>query len=58
VTYTIIVVAAEEDGDEDDVVTSLENAIADQVKACKIIHDGKIHIIRGEQVYDVLGNRL
>ena len=58
VTYTIIVVAAEEDGDEDDVVTSLENAIADQVKACKIIHDGKIYIIRGEQVYDMLGNRL
>jgi hypothetical protein len=58
VTYTIIVVAAEEDGSEDDVVTSMENAIADQVKACKIIHDGKIYIIRGEQVYDMLGNRL
>ena len=59
VTYTITVVAAEDDEEEgNDVVTSLEDAIADQVKASKIIRDGKMYIIRGEQVYDMLGTRL
>ena len=59
VTYTITVVAAEDDEEEgNDVVTSLEDAIADQVKASKIIRDGKIYIIRGNQVYDMLGTRL
>lgn len=59
VTYTITVVAAEDDEEEgDDVVTSLEDAIADQVKASKIIRDGKMYIIRGNQVYDMLGTRL
>ena len=59
VTYTIKVVAAEDDEEEgNDVVTSLEDAIADQVKASKIIRDGKIYIIRGNQVYDMLGTRL
>lgn len=59
VTYTIKVVAAEDDEEEgDDVVTSLEDAIADQVKASKIIRDGKMYIIRGNQVYDMLGTRL
>ena len=59
VTYTITVVAAEDDEDEgDDVVTSLEDAIADQVKVSMIIRDGKMYIIRGNQVYDMLGTRL
>lgn len=59
VTYTIKVVAAEDDEEDgDDVVTSLEDAIADQVKASKIIRDGKMYIIRGNQVYDMLGTRL
>lgn len=59
VTYTIKVVAAEDDEEEgNDVVTSLEDAIADQVKASKIIRDGKMYIIRGNQVYDMLGTRL
>ena len=59
VTCTITVVAAEDDEEEgDDVVTSLEDAIADQVKASKIIRDGKMYIIRGNQVYDMLGTRL
>lgn len=59
VTYTITVVAAEDDEEEgDDVVTSLEDAIADQVKTSKIIRDGKMYIIRGNQVYDMLGTRL
>lgn len=59
VTYTITVVAAEDDEEEgDDVVTSVEDAIADQVKTSKIIRDGKIYIIRGNQVYDMLGTRL
>ena len=59
VTYTIKVVAAEDDEEEgDDVVTSLEDAIADQVKVRKIIRDGKMYIIRGNQVYDMLGTRL
>ena len=29
-----------------------------QVKVCKIIRDGKMYIIRGNQVYDMLGTRL
>ena len=59
VTYTITVVAAEDDEEDgNDVVTSLEDAIADQVKASKIIRDGKMYIIRGNQVYDMLGTRL
>ena len=59
VTCTITVVPAEDDEEEgDDVVTSLEDAIADQVKASKIIRDGKMYIIRGNQVYDMLGTRL
>ena len=59
VTCTITVVPAVDDEEEgDDVVTSLEEAIADQVKASKIIRDGKMYIIRGNQVYDMLGTRL
>ena len=59
VTYTIKVVDAEDDEEEGgDVVTNLEDAIADQVKASKIIRDGKMYIIRGNQVYDMLGTRL
>ena len=59
VTCTITVVPAEDDEEEgDDVVTSVEDAIADQVKASKIIRDGKMYIIRGNQVYDMLGTRL
>lgn len=59
VTYTITVVAAEDDEEEgNDVVTSLDDVVADQVKASKIIRDGKMYIIRGNQVYDMLGTRL
>ena len=59
VTCTITVVPAEGDEEEgDDVVTSLDDVVADQVKASKIIRDGKMYIIRGNQVYDMLGTRL
>ena len=59
VTCTITVVPAEDDEEEgDDVVTSLEDMFAEQVKVRKIIRDGKIYIIRGNQVYDMLGTRL
>ena len=59
VTCTITVVPAEDDEEEgDDVVTSLDDVVADQVKASKIIRDGKIYIIRDNQVYDMLGTRL
>lgn len=56
--YTITVVAAEDDDDDDDVTTGLEDMLDNQVKVCKIVRDGKIYIIRGEQVYDMLGSRL
>ena len=59
VTCTITVVPAEDDEEDgDDVTSDLEDAIADQVKASKIIRDGKMYIIRGNQVYDMLGTRL
>ena len=57
VAYTITVVAADDDED-DDVPTGFENVFGEQVKVSKIVRDGKIHIIRGEQMYDMLGNRL
>lgn len=57
VAYTITVVAADDDED-DDVPTGFENVFGEQVKVSKIVRDGKIYIIRGEQVYDMLGNRL
>ncbi len=59
VTCTITVVPAE-DGEEDgdDVTSDLEDMFAEQVKVRKIIRDGKIYIIRGNQVYDMLGTRL
>ena len=56
VTCTITVVPAEDDGD--DVTSDLEDMFAEQVKVRKIIRDGKIYIIRGNQVYDMLGTRL
>ena len=56
--YTITVVAAEDDDDDDDVTTGLEDMLDNQVKVCKIIRYGKIYIIRGNQVYDMLGTRL
>ena len=59
VTCTITVVPAEDDGEDgDDVTSDLEDMFAEQVKAIKIIRDGKIYIIRGNQVYDMLGTRL
>ena len=59
VTCTITVVPAE-DGEEDgdDVTSDLEDMFAEQVKVRKIIRDGKMYIIRGNQVYDMLGTRL
>ena len=56
--YTITVVAAEDDDDDDDVTTGLEDMLDNQVKVSKIIRDGKIYIIRGNQVDDMLGTRL
>ena len=59
VTCTITVVAAEDDEEDgDDVTSDLEDMFAEQVKVRKIIRDGKIYIIRGNQVYDMLGTRL
>lgn len=58
VTCTITVVAAEDDDDDDDVTTGLEDMLDNQVKVSKIIRDGKMYIIRGNQVYDMLGTRL
>lgn len=59
VTCTITVVPAE-DGEEDgdDVTSDLEDMLDNQVKVSKIIRDGKMYIIRGNQVYDMLGTRL
>ena len=56
VTCTLTVVPAEDDGD--DVTSDLEDMFAEQVKVRKIIRDGKMYIIRGNQVYDMLGTRL
>ena len=56
VTCTITVVPAEDDGD--DVTSDLEDMFVEQVKVRKIIRDGKMYIIRGNQVYDMLGTRL
>ena len=59
VTCTITVVPAEDDEEDgDDVTSDLEDMFAEQVKVRKIIRDGKIYIIRGNQVYDMLGTRL
>jgi hypothetical protein len=55
--YTITVVAAEDDDADDDVTTGLED-VQEQVKVSKIVRDGKMYIIRGNQVYDMLGTRL
>ncbi len=62
--YTITVVAAQDDDEEeddeegDDVTTDLEDMLDSQVKVSKIIRDGKMYIIRDNQVYDILGTRL
>lgn len=59
VTCTITVVPAEDDEEDgDDVTSDLEDMFAEQVKVRKIIRDGKIYIIRGNQVYNMLGTRL
>ena len=59
VTCTITVVPAEDDEEDgDDVTSDLEDMFAEQVKVRKIIRDGKMYIIRGNQVYDMLGTRL
>lgn len=59
VTCTITVVPAEDDEEDgDDVTSDLEDMFAEQVKVRKIIRNGKIYIIRGNQVYDMLGTRL
>ena len=59
VTCTITVVPAEDDEEDgDDVTSDLEDMFVEQVKVRKIIRDGKIYIIRGNQVYDMLGTRL
>lgn len=55
-TNTITVVEAERNDDE--VTTGLEEVLDDQVKVGKIIRDGMIYIIRGNHMYDMLGNRL
>lgn len=59
VTCAITVVPAEDDEEDgDDVTSDLEDMFAEQVKVRKIIRDGKMYIIRGNQVYDMLGSRL
>lgn len=59
VTCTITVVPAEDDEEDgDDVTSDLEDMFAEQVKVRKIIRDGKMYIIHGNQVYDMLGTRL
>ena len=59
VTCTITVVPAEDDEEDgDDVTSDLEDMFAEQVKVRKIIRDGKMYIIRDNQVYDMLGTRL
>lgn len=59
VTCTITVVPAEDDEEDgDDVTSDLEDMFAEQVKVRKMIRDGKMYIIRGNQVYDMLGTRL
>jgi hypothetical protein len=57
VAYTITAVAADDD-EYDDVPTVFENVYREQAQVSKIVRDGKIYIIRGEQMYDMLGNRL
>lgn len=58
VEYTITIVAAEEDEEGDDVTTGLEGLLNEKDNVRKLVRDGQIYIIRGEQVYDMLGNRL
>jgi hypothetical protein len=63
VEYAITIVAAENDDDggdseDDDVTTGFENALEGQEQIRKIILDGEIYIIRGEQMYDILGYQL
>ena len=59
VTCTITVVPAEDDEEDgDDVTSDLEDMFAEQVKVRKMIRDGKMYIIRDNQVYDMLGTRL
>ena len=50
VSYTIIVV--------EDVDAGFENLSGGQLNTYKVIRDGQIYIIRGEQVYDIFGNQL
>ena len=55
IEYTITVVAAEDDEDGD-VTTDCENVTSSSVKAHKVVKDGRIYIVRGDQMYDMLGN--
>ena len=55
IEYTITVVAAEDD-EEGDVTTDCENVTSSSVKAHKVVKDGRIYIVRGNQMYDMLGN--
>ena len=59
VTCTITVVPAEdEDENGDDVSTGFENIFEEQVNTHKVIKNGCIYIIRGEEVYSVLGTKI
>lgn len=55
IEYTITVVVAEDDEDGD-VTTDCENVTSSSVKAHKVVKDGRIYIVRGDQMYDMLGN--
>ena len=55
IEYTITVIAAEDDEDGD-VTTDCENVTSSSVKAHKVVKDGRIYIVRGNQMYDMLGN--
>ena len=59
VAYTITVVAADdEDENGDDVSTGFENIFEEQVNTHKVIKNGCIYIIRGEEVYSILGTKI
>ena len=59
VAYTIIVVPAEdEDENGDDVSTGFENIFEEQLNTHKVIKNGCIYIIRGEEVYSILGTKI
>lgn len=59
VEYTITIVAAEEDEEGDDVTTNTDYVDVDNKKnARKVIINGQIYVVRGAEVFNILGDRL